>query len=686
MSTVIVNNPLLGDVFLPEFDLIKAEHFLPAINQLIEDGEASLEQVLANATTPTWQNLLHCLEEIDDRLNRAWSTISHLNGVCNTEEIRQAYSECLPVLTDYSTRMGQHRPLFNACKQLKDSVAYSSMNKAQRKTLDNKLRDFQLAGVDLNDELKKQYADIKSRLAELTAQFSNNVLDATQGWHYQITDVKELGGLPESSIAAAQVLAEQKEMTGYVISLDMPSYLPVMQYCNNRELRALLYKAYVTRASELSDSRWDNSAIMEEILSLKQQLAKLLGFKNYADYSIATKMAASVDEVFALLDELAGASLSIAKNEYQQLAKFAEQNLGLNQLEAWDIAYATEALRLARYELSQETLRAYFPADTVINGLFEIINRLYGVEVTATAAPSVWHQDVRFYQLARDGKVFAQCYLDLFARDGKRGGAWMADCRVRRETLAGQTQLPVAFLICNFSPPTKDKPSLLTHNEVTTLFHEFGHGLHHMLTKVNCADVSGINGVAWDAVELPSQFMENWCWEPEALALFSGHYETAEPLPTSLLEKMLAARNFHSAMQMLRQLEFAQFDLTIHRDCFVRDDGVPGSDAIQAVLTAVRAGVGVYPTPEFNRFQNSFQHIFAGGYAAGYYSYKWAEVLSSDAFSLFEERGVFDASSGEKFLVEILEQGGSEEPAELFKRFRGRAPSTGPLLRHAGIA
>ena len=669
---------------LPNFDLINASHFLPAITQLIDDCEQVLKQTLASVDTLDWQHLLHPLEEANDRLERAWSVISHLNGVSNTDEIREAYNTCLPVLTDYSTRMGQHRPLFNACQRLKNSPNYAAMTTAQQQALDNKLRDFKLAGVDLADAEQQRYGEIKSRLAELTTQFSNNVLDATQSWHHQIDDVEQLNGMPESALTAAQALAAQKGLSGYVVTLDLPSYLPVMQYCHHRELREQLYHAYVTRASELGNQAWDNSPAIDEILQLRQQLALLLGFTHYADYSLTTKMAASVDEVFALLDELADASVVTARAEFQQLSEFAAQSLGIKKLEAWDIAYATEALRLARYDLSQETLRAYFPADTVINGMFDVVKRLYDIDVMTVAAPSLWHPDVRFYQLEKNGELIAQCYLDLFARDGKRGGAWMAECRVRRENLSGQTQLPVAFLTCNFSPPAEDRPSLLTHNDVTTLFHEFGHGLHHMLTKISCADVSGINGVAWDAVELPSQFMENWCWEPEALALFSGHYQSGETLPADLLDKMLAAKNFQSAMQMVRQLEFALFDLTIHRDCFVDVDAAT-LPTVQAVLDAVRERVSAYETPAFNRFQHGFSHIFAGGYAAGYYSYKWAEVLSADAFSLFEERGIFDTVSGEKFLTEILERGGSEPPAHLFKRFRGRGPNTDALLRHSGI-
>lgn len=678
-----MNNPLLDiNDGLPDFDRVEAGHFLPAITQLIEHAEAELNRLLDGNQSPSWEALLHPLEEANDKLEKAWSVISHLNGVMNTDAIRDAYNNCLPVLTDFGTRMGQNKALFTACKQLRDSLAYDDLNTAQQQALNNKLRDFKLAGVDLNEEQKQRYADIRSRLAELSTKFSNNVLDATQSWYKQFDDERALAGLPDTALAAAKLLAEQKSLTGYVVTLDMPSYLPAVQYCHNRELRQELYRAYVTRASEFGDASLDNSAIMVEIVTLRQKLAALLGFEHYADYSIETKMADSVDDVFALLDELATASVDNAKQEYRELADFAQQNLGIEKLEAWDIAYATEALREQRYDVSQEEIRPYFPADKVIEGMFAVVKRLYDIDIEVASAPSVWHSDVRFYALKRNGQLIANCYLDLFARDAKRGGAWMAECRVRRQSLAGKTQLPVAFLTCNFSPPTGDQPSLLTHNEVTTLFHEFGHGLHHMLTNIACADVSGINGVAWDAVELPSQFMENWCWEAEALAMFSAHYQTGEPLPQHMLDKMLAAKNFQSAMQMVRQLEFALFDLSMHRDCFLAGE----TSSIQAVLDSVRAQVSAYPAPDFNRFQHGFGHIFAGGYAAGYYSYKWAEVLSADAFSLFEERGIFDSESGARFLTEVLSRGGSVPPGELFKRFRGRAPTTDALLRHSGIA
>ena len=681
-----LSNPLLNDKTLPAFDQIEAEHFVPAIKTLVADVERQVEQCLNNlhatGDSPSWENLLYPIEEQGDRLDKAWSTISHLNGVMNSEAIRDAYAQCLPVLTEHSTKMGQHAGLFQACLAIEKNEAFGHLTAAQQKAIQNSLRDFKLAGIDLSEADKKRYGEIKNQLADLSTVFSNNVLDATQAYSKHITDADMLRGLPASSLEAAASLAKQKDMSGYLVTLDIPSYLPVMQYCENRALRQELYEAYVTRASELGPNagQWDNTDIIKKTLELRQDLAALLGYEHYAELSMATKMAASAAQAVQFLNQLADKSVNKARKEFDELQVFAKQHLGLDTLEAWDIAFATEAMRLQAYDVSQEALRPYFPADKVIRGMFSVVNKLYSIDIAKAQAPSLWHKDVGFYEITRSGEPVAYFYLDLYAREAKRGGAWMADCRTRRQC-AGQLQLPVAYLTCNFSPPVNDKPSLLTHNEVTTLFHEFGHGLHHMLTEVDCASVSGISGVPWDAVELPSQFMENWCWEEQALALFARHHESDEPLPKALLDKMLAAKNFQSAMQMVRQLEFGLFDLLIHSETALNEDG-----QVQAILNKVRAQVSAYPTPGFNRFQNGFSHIFAGGYAAGYYSYKWAELLSADAFSLFEEQGIFDAATGEKFLSEILACGGSEEPAVLFENFRGRPPTPEALLRHSGIA
>jgi len=515
------------------------------------------------------------------------------------------------------------------------------------------------------------------------------VLDSTQAWYKHFTDASELAGLPESALAQAQQAAARKNLEGYVITLDFPSYFPVLQYADNRALREEIYTAYVTRATANSaktneqgqqetTAEFDNTAIIAETLALRHELAQLLGFSNYAERSLATKMAQSPAQVLEFLEALAHKSKPYAQRDYEELKAFAAEQ-GCADFQSWDSTYYSEKLRVAKYDVSQEELRPYFPAEKVISGMFAVVNRLFGISVEQVQSFDTYHEDVRFFKVFKNGAQIASFYLDLFARDGKRGGAWMADARVRRKTTSG-LQLPVAFLTCNFTPPVGDTPSLLTHDEVTTLFHEFGHGLHHMLTQIDVAAVSGINGVAWDAVELPSQFMENWCWEPEAIPLISGHYQTGEPLPKALLDKMLAAKNFQSGLQMLRQIEFALFDFRLHAQY---NPAQPQS--AQEVLQQVRAEVAVVQPPAFNRFENSFSHIFAGGYAAGYYSYKWAEVLSADAFSRFEEEGIFNAETGESFLTEILQQGGSKTPMELFTSFRGREPSIDALLRHSGI-
>ncbi len=681
------NNPLLEHDFtgvLPDFDRIEAVHFLPAVQQITESALQKIDAILASNDTPTWDCVFYPVEEALDQLDQAWSVISHLNAVTNTESIREAYTTCVPVVTAFSTRLGQHEKLFQCTEQFSKSSEFTSLPVDRQKTLANSLRDFRLSGIALGEKDRKTYAQIKERLGELATKFANNVLDATQAYTLNVARAEELDGLPPSALDAARELADSKGETGYLFTLDIPSYLPFMQYCGNRELRRQMYQAYVTRASETGPNAgaFDNSELIEEVLQLRQSLAGLLGFANYVEYSLATKMAGSCDEVQEFLLSLAEHSVIPARAEFGELQAFARDELGIEVLQAWDVPYATEQLRERRYALSQEELRPYFPADRVIDGMFDIANKLYGIRVERAEAPTRWHEDVRFYSVTgKHGEPLAQFYLDLFAREGKRGGAWMADCKSRRLLRDRSVQLPVAFLVCNFTPPSADKPSLLTHAEVTTLFHEFGHGLHHMLTRIDAAAVAGINGVPWDAVELPSQFLENWCWEAEALTMISGHYQSGEPLPVAMLEKLLAAKNFQSAMQMVRQLEFALFDIQVHRD--YGGENWPG---VQAALDAVRERVAAFSVPDYNRFQHSFSHIFAGGYAAGYYSYKWAEVLSADAYSLFEENGIFDSATGGLFYREILARGGSEEPAELFRRFRGRDPSVDALLRHSGIA
>ncbi|MWJ29457.1 oligopeptidase A [Halomonas sp. ZH2S] len=676
-------NPLLETHQLPPFDEIRPEHVIPAMDSLLADNRAAIEKLTAQAqhSTPTWESVAAPLETLNDRLSKAWAPVSHLNGTMNSPEWREAYQACLSKLSDYSTWVSQHEGLFHAWQALKEGPAWAELDQAQRRTVENTLRDFHLAGVDLPQAQKARYGEIKARLSELSNQYSNNVLDATQAWYKQVDDETELAGLPQSALDNLKANAQAKELEGYRITLNFPSFYPVICYADNRELRREVYTAFITRASDQGPDagHFDNAPLMEEILALRTELAELLGFASYADYSLTTKMAESPRQVLDFLEDLARRAVPQAQEEFSELADYAKRELGITQLQPWDVAYASEKLREARHVISEEQLRPYFPAPKVMDGLFQVVERLYGVRFKEDSEAPRYHDDVRYYQITENGEVIAGFYLDLYAREGKRGGAWMADCRVRRQSSEG-LQLPVAFLTCNFTPPVGDRPALFTHDEVTTLFHEFGHGLHHMLTQQQIADISGINGVAWDAVELPSQFMENFCWEREGLDLLASHVDTGEPLPPELLERLQAAKNFQSAMGMVRQLEFSLFDLRLHHEL-----KAPTATQIQALLDEIRAAVSVVPKTDFNRFQNSFGHIFAGGYAAGYYSYKWAEVLSADAWSAFEEAGIFDPETGLRFRREILEPGGLRDAADLFRAFRGRDPSVEPLLRHCGI-
>lgn len=676
-----MNNPLLTDNLLPRFDRIRIEHMEPAIDQILSDNRVQIQD-LASQQDPTWHTLVQPMQALEDRLNNAWSVISHLNAVSNNEDIRKVHKRCLEKLTEYGTEVSQNEQLCGAFRKISERRDFKDLSEAQRKMINNTLRDFHLGGVDLPAAKKKTFASLSRELADLSSRFSDNVLDATQNWHKHITDEKELAGVPESALDGARQAARQKDLDGFVITLDFPSFFPVMTYCDNRELRREVYEAFVTRASDKGPDagKWDNTQIMAEILKRRHGRAKLLGFKNYAERSLATKMASGIDEVLEFLHQLAEKAKPVAEQEVAELKAFAKQEFGSEDLQAWDIGYYSEKLRQKRYDISPETLRPWFPSGQVISGLFRVSEKLFGVQIEERQEVETWHPDAKAYRIARDGEEIAWFYLDPFARKGKRGGAWMADCRVRWRDQKGGLQLPVAFLTCNFTPPVEGKPALLSHDEVTTLFHEFGHGLHHMLTKIEVAGVSGINGVAWDAVELPSQFLENWCWNPESLELIAAHHETGEPLPRDLLDKMLAARNFQAGMQIMRQVEFSMFDFRLHAEY---TEGSPTSPL--EMHRRVRKEVAVVDSPEFNRFPNSFSHIFAGGYAAGYYSYKWAEVLAADAFSLFEENGIFDAETGHSFRKNILEMGGSREPAELFKAFRGREPDVEALLRQSGI-
>lgn len=665
---------------LPQFSQIKAEDVVETMTNLIQNCKSTIEKHLKQDTY-TWKNFSDPVDEVVDELNKYWSPVSHMNSVVSSDELREAHDACLPLLSEYATWVGQNKDLLNAYQQLKNSDEFASLSVAQQKTIDNTIRDFELSGVALPDAEKKRYADIQARLSELSSTFSNNVMDATLNWSKLVTDESELAGLPDSAKAAAAQAARQKEQEGWLFTLDFPSYLPIMTYAENAALREEVYHAFSTRASDQGPNagKWDNAPIIDEILSLKAELAALLNFNNYAELSLATKMAENTEQVNHFLADLAKRSKPQAQKEVQEVRDFAKAEFNRDALNVWDMPYYAEKLKQQRYSISDEMLRPYFPESKVVSGLFEVASRLYGLTIEKLDNVDVWHEDVNFYQISdENGALRGGFYFDLYAREKKRGGAWMDDCRGRRTKLDGSMQYPVAYLNCNFNGPVDGKPALFTHDEVITLFHEFGHGLHHMLTQIDVPSVAGIAGVPWDAVELPSQFLENWCWEKQALAFLSGHFETGEPLPSDLLEKMLDARNFQSAMQMVRQLEFSIFDFRLHEQTDAKVN-------VQALLNDVRNEVAVVTPPDTNRFQNSFSHIFGGGYAAGYYSYKWAEVLSADAFSRFEEEGIFNREVGNDFLHNILEQGGSKEPMELFVAFRGREPSIDPLLRHSGI-
>lgn len=676
-------NPLFTMTGLPPFAQIKPEHIEPAVKAAIASCRDCIEDVLATKDAFTWDNLVAPLEESDDKLGRIWSPVGHLNGVLNSDELRVAYEACLPLLSEYSTWVGQHKPLYQAYQQLADSQEFTRLSLVQQKVINDALRDFKLSGIALNEQQQKRYGEISMRLSELGSKFSNNVLDATNAWTKLVTDENELQGLPQSAIDAAAAAAQDAEQQGFLFTLDIPSYLPVLTYCDNAALREELYRAYTTRASDQGPNagEWDNTDIINETVALRHELAQLLDFASYADKSLATKMAEKPQQVIGFLEDLAEKSKPQAQRDLAELKAFAADNYQASDLQAWDLAYYAEKLKQHTYAISDEELRPYFPEDKAVKGLFEVVSRLYGLTIIEQHDVQTWHKDVRFFNISDvNGQHRGSFYLDLYARAHKRGGAWMDDCLARRVTQTGELQNPVAYLTCNFNKPVGDKPALFTHDELVTLFHEFGHGLHHMLTKIDIAAVSGISGVPWDAVELPSQFLENWCWQEEALAFISGHYETGESLPKEMLDKLLAARNYHSAMQMLRQLEFSLFDFRLHLEF----DPAQGA-RVSEVLNEVREQYSVVIPPQFNRFQHGFSHIFAGGYAAGYYSYKWAEVLSADAFSKFEEQGIFNRETGLSFLQNILEMGGSKEPMELFKGFMGREPQVDALLRHSGI-
>ncbi|MCC8987664.1 MAG: oligopeptidase A [Candidatus Contendobacter sp.] len=678
-----MTNPLLTATDLPCFAAIQPEHVEPALDQVLAANRAELERLLAANTVYCWDNLIRPLEELADRLNKTWSPVSHLQAVCDSESLRAAYNASLPKLSAYHSELGQHAGLYRAYRQIADGSEYARLDPAQRKVIDDALRDFRLSGIALPPEQQSRYKEIQQELASLSAKFSENVLDATQAWTKHLSDAAPLAGLPDSAQALARQAAQQRGLDGWLLTLELPSYLPVLNYADDRALRQELYDAYCTRASEQGPNagQWDNGPVIEQILALRHELARLLDFRDYAEYSLATKMADSPDQVLEFLNDLARRAKPQAQRELNELREFARDQFGQDDLQAWDIGYYAEKLRLHRYRLSQEELRPYFPITRVLPGLFGVAERLFGIAVRPIDGVETWHPDVQVYEIVdADGMQRGRFYLDLYARSHKRGGAWMDGCLARRR-LGDAVRRPAAYLIGNFTPPVGDDPALLTHHEVVTMFHEFGHGLHHLLTTINYLPVAGIHGVEWDAVELPSQFLENWCWSREALDLLAGHYQTGEPLPEELYQRMLAAKHFQAGIFLARQLEFGLFDLRLHREY----DPAQGGRVLE-ILNAVRRQVAVITPPAYNRFPNAFTHIFSGGYAAGYYSYKWAEVLSADAFSAFEENGIFDVATGTRFRESILEVGGSRPAMTSFVEFRGRKPRIEPLLRLSGIA
>ena len=662
---------------VPQFDQITLDQLKTNIQQSISNGQQFIQEL--QAVPESIQEQLKVLEQIDtleNQMSESWGVLSHLNAVMNNTETREVYQSLLPSLSEYYTQLGQHTALYQTYQHVHDSSLFESFPAAQQSAIKLALRDFKLSGVALEGADKERYAQISARLSQLSSDFSNHVLDATQAYFKPLTE-QQLKGLPESSIELLKQYGQQRDLEQAVATLDIPSYLAIMTYADDRELREELYKAYTTRASDQSQqTEFDNTPVMGEILSLRQEMAKLLGFDNYAEYSLASKMAPSVQAVDQFLVELAEHARQPALKEIEDLKTIAAEN-GVTEIQPWDSTYYSEKLKVQQFNLSQEALKPYFPTPKVIQGLFSIVNRLYGIQVIEREAP-LWHKDAHYYELEDQGIVIGGFYFDLYARSGKRGGAWMSGFRSRMQTNDG-LQKPICYMVGNFTPPVGDQPALLTHDEVVTLFHEFGHGLHHMLTEVDNISVAGTHGVAWDAVELPSQFMEFWTWDNESLALISEHIKTKESLPADLLKALLDARFFQSGMQTLRQIEFALFDLSIHK-------AAPALNAeqVQSTLNDIRQKFSVLPTVPYNRFQNSFSHIFAGGYAAGYYSYKWAEVLASDAFDRFENEGIFNTETGKEFRLAILAVGGKDTALDAFVRFRGREPKIDALLRHQG--
>ena len=702
-------NPLLDFAGLPRFAEIETEHVAPAIEQLLAENRALIARLLAEVAAPTWQNFVVPMEDANERLSRAWGPVGHLNAVMNSPELREVYNATLPKITQYYAELGQNPALFDKFKSLRSSKEFAGLSAARKKIIENELRDFRLGGAELPDDKKVRYLEIQERQSELSSRFSDNLLDATNDFMLVVEDTPssqpspkegrsdrtssagkipdELSGLPDDVLQTAEEAARAASKSGWAFTLKAPSYMPVMQYADNRALREKMYRAYGTRASEFGKPEWDNTRLMDEIVKLRGEEARLLGFANYGELSLASKMATSPQQVVEFMRELAQRARPFAEKDLAELSEFSRTELGIADpstelrtgLQSWDVGYASEKLRERRYAFSEQEVKQYFPEDAVLPGMFKLVETLYGLQIKPGHAP-VWHEDVRFFDISNaQEQLVGQFYLDLYARNSKRGGAWMDDV-IGRRRLAKGIQTPVAYLNCNFSAPVGGKPAVFTHDEVITLFHEFGHGLHHLLTEVEDLGVSGINGVEWDAVELPSQFMENFCWEWDVVNGITRHADSGEKLPRVLFDKMLAAKNFQSGLQTLRQIEFSLFDMLMHSN-FEAGRG----KSILELLDEVRAEVAVLIPPAFHRFPHSFSHIFAGGYAAGYYSYKWAEVLSADAYSLFEENGVLNPDVGARFRGEILAMGGSRGAMQSFTAFRGREPSIDALLRHNGL-
>lgn len=665
----------------PFFTTIDIKSYQTEFSDLLQINREKINSLL-NQAPFSWDTLIHPMDELSNMLHIKWALLSHMHNVVDTEDVRETYNQCLPLLTDYQSDLGQNKPLYEAYQSLAQAPEFSDLSSEKQRAIKNNLRDFHLSGVDLAEDKKTQFRELEKKLAELTTRFEENILDATHAWKKHITNIEDLAGLPAHVIAYAKDQAQQNKQDGWILTLEMPCYLAVVSYANNRALRQELYTAFVTRASDLGDTKVDNTAVMQEILSTRHQLAQLLGFMNYAELSLATKMLSHPEQVLTFLNELAELAVPLAQKEFNTLQTFANQTDSIIKLEPWDVAYYSEKMQKKLFDFNSEELRPYFPETVVLKGLFELVGQLYNIHIERMHNIDVWHPDVKCFAIYNaDKQIIGYFYIDLYARPQKHGGAWMDDLCGRYQTINHELQLPVTFLTCNFTPPSKEQPSLLTHDDVLTLFHEFGHGLHHMLTKMDVLDISGISGVEWDAVELPSQFMENFCWEKSVLDKISAHYQTGKPLPDHLYKQLRASKNYQAAMQLVRQLEFALFDFRMHLEFQPN----ASSRFIQNTLDNVRQKVCVVPVTSFNRFQHSFSHIFAGGYAAGYYSYKWAEVLSSDVYDLFAENGIISSTIGQHFLDTILSRGGSDNAMNLFKAFRGREPKVEALLKNSGL-